>query len=89
MDFNNYKKITFNTLKSYIDKEWDKYGEDKKHPTVVCATVMEKSVNTVKLCISQTEQVVSDETFTKFFGVIGLDSFILNRNGEKFYYIKK
>jgi hypothetical protein len=89
MDFNQYKKITFNSLMTYVAKEWERYGDDKKNPPVLCATAMGKSVNTIKLCVSQETQVVSDETFTKFFSVIGLDGFIVNREGEKFYYIKK
>ena len=88
MEFKDYKKVTIQVLKTYIQKYHSAYI-DSGNTDVNIAASIKRSIGQVRNCHRGKTELVSHEVFSQFLQIIGIDCFILIRNGEHCYYIKK
>jgi len=88
MNFEDYKKVTLPVLKTYIEKHHKAYIKAGNADANLAVSV-KRSITQVRNCYRGNIHLVSHEIFSQFLHVIGIDCFILIRNGEYCYYIKK
>ena len=86
MEIKGFKEIDYNGLQDEIKKV---YNPDVVSFIQVAAQINVRSVQTIRNAFMPDAQGVSDEVFTNILTAIGLDAFIIWKNGQRSYYIKK
>lgn len=81
-----YTNVTYTAFQKAMDTHFDNAQIKELQ---IALSVGLKSVATVKNAFRKDCQIVSDEVMTKVMQLIGLDGFILWKDGNRYYYIKQ